>query len=437
MPASKLITCQEYGYISYDALGPARQREQVLRRLERLTDRIGIPIFRFYRERLQVRQYVGVVKAGGVTIQILPKIYEQDDENLGFLIFLLRYTRRLRLRQAELTDYEKLQGSFLEVWIRHFASELNRLLRTQPKHRYVEIEERTQFLRGKLLTERELAGTSTLTARHACRYEIFTGDHLLNQALKFCNGLLIGQAETPSTRALLEENAARFGEVSDRRVTVGDLNRVHLNRLDTEYEPLLGMCRLLLEGYSPGLEAGDVQQLAFVFDMNVLFEEFVTEFLRRHKDSIELGGGRKLSRVARQRVLGKLFGEFNMKVDLVLEDDAGARFLVDTKYKTLNPAEDHAGLSQADFYQMYAYGRAGARSYDRIFLLFPQTQPPVVKTFQQDEQQDKITLFVRQFDPRKIYDPSTGRLNTWVVAQDLSRALSSNLPAERPPDERA
>ena len=32
-----------------------------------------------------------------------------------------------------------------------------------------------------------------------------------------------------------------------------------------------------------------MEQLAFVFDMNTLFEEFVAEFLRRHKDKIEIG----------------------------------------------------------------------------------------------------------------------------------------------------
>lgn len=431
MPVSKLITCREYDYVSYNSLGPVRQREQVLRRLERLADRLSIPMFRFYRTELQVRQYVGVVKAGGVTLQVLPKIYDREDENLGFLIFLLRYTRRLRLKQSRLSDYDKLQGSFLEIWIRHFASELNRLLRTQPKHRYVEIEERTQFLRGKLLTERELAGTNTLTARHACRYEIFTPDHLLNQALKFCNNLLLRQAETPSTRALLEENAARLAEVSDRRVMSADLDRVHPNRLDTEYEPLLGMCRLLLEGYSPGMEAGEVEQLAFVFDMNVLFEEFVAEFLRRHKDGIELDGGRRLKRVARQQVLGKLFGEFNMEVDLVLEDSEGEKFLVDTKYKVLDFQQRHAGLSQADFYQMYAYGQAGDAHYDEVFLLFPMTEPPVDKTF---EQRGGITLYVRQFDPRRIYDPQSGRLDVGATVEELGRALARRQPAAQARD---
>lgn len=415
MVATKIIRRREYEYVSYELLG-----EDATRRLERARERLGVPVFRFYRTQAQAQQYVGIVRAGNVAVQILPKIYDREERNLGFLIFLLRYTRRLRLKQAGLTDYEKLRGSFLEIWIRHFASELNRLLRTQPKQRYVEVEERTGFLRGKLLTERELAGTGTLTARYACRYEVFTPNHLLNQVLKFCNGLLLGQAETPSTKTILEENAAWLADVLDRRVGPEELARVHLNRLDEEYAPLLGMCRLLVEGYAPGMETGEVEQLAFVFDMNTLFEEFVAEFLRRHRDRIELDGGRRLVKVGRQRILGKLFGEFDMKVDLVLEDDRGERCLLDTKYKVLDPDKDHAGLSQGDFYQMYAYGRAGRETYRDIFLLYPTTGALAEHNFDQDG----LTLRTRQFDPRAIYDPDTGRLNVDATIEELSRALS-------------
>ena len=41
--------------------------------------------------------------------------------------------------------------------------------------------------------------------------------------------------------------------------------------------------------------------------------------------------------------------------------------------KVLEPAKDHAGLSQADFYQVYAYARASKEKYREIFLLYPAT----------------------------------------------------------------
>ncbi|HLL17045.1 MAG TPA: hypothetical protein VK388_18435, partial [Pyrinomonadaceae bacterium] len=46
-------------------------------------------------------------------------------------------------------------------------------------------------------------------------------------------------------------------------------------------------------------------------------------------------------------------------------------FLLDAKYKRLNPRDAHLGVSTSDIYQMHAY----ARRYDcpRVLLLYPQT----------------------------------------------------------------
>ncbi len=412
---SNLLTLPEYGRLPY-----SRLVESGVRRLEKLTDDLGVPVFRFFRNHAQARQYVGALKVGNLTVQVLPKIYEEDIQNLGFLVSMLSYTRRLRLRQTGTADYEELDGSFLEVWIQHFAAELNRLLRRHVMHRYVEVEERTGFLRGKLLVERELAGAGTLYARYACRYEVFTPDHLLNRALKFCNGLLLKQTRVLANRSLLQENNALLTDVNPGIIRPDDLDRINLDRLNRHYEPILGLCRLLLDNRTLDLRAGRITQLAFVFDMNKLFEEFVAEFLKRHVGKIKLGEHRRLVKVSYQHRLGRLFGEFNMDADLVLTDDAGDSFVVDTKYKTLDEKESHGGLSQADFYQMYAYGSAGKRPYDDIVLLYPTT-----KKIQRDFRQGKLRLHVRQVDPHIIYDGKTGNLNEAVVTQELSQALSS------------
>ena len=107
-----------------------------------------------------------------------------------------------------------------------------------------------------------------------------------------------------------------------------------------------------------------------------------------------------------------------MDVDLVLTDEDNCNVLVDTKYKALNSQEKHMGLSQADFYQMYAYSSAGRRLYDEVILLYPTTDT-VRHTFHHPS----LQLHVRQFDPRTICDPERGCLNKEAVVSQLSRAL--------------
>jgi 5-methylcytosine-specific restriction endonuclease McrBC regulatory subunit McrC len=121
-----------------------------------------------------------------------------------------------------------------------------------------------------------------------------------------------------------------------------------------------------------------------------------------------------------QHNLGRLFGEFKMQADLILTDDTGTRFLVDTKYKVLGAASRQDGLAQADFYQMYAYGNAGDRSYDEIVMLYPTTE-----TVEGVFEHDSLRLYVRQFDPRAIFDPLQKHLDETAAIEQLSLALQT------------
>ncbi len=408
-----LIRLKEYEDLPYAVLG-----EEGTRGLQRATEALKAPVFRFFLDHAQAQQYVGVIKAGRHTVQVLPKIHDDEGADLGYLLSLLGYARKLQIRPGDVAEFDKLGGSFLEVWIRYFAGELNRLLRRQYGHRYVEVEERASFLRGKLLVERELAGAAALSARYACRYEVFTPDHLLNQVLKFCNGLLLKQTRLASTQRLLRENDVMLADVAQKAIRAEDVDRIHLDRLNRGYEPILDLCRLLLKNSTLDLRAGRIAQLAFVFDMNLLFEEFVAEFVGRHSDEIKLGGNR-LAWVKKQQPLGKLFEKFGMKVDLILKDDTHRMVLLDTKYKTLGVQKDQQGLSQDDFYQMYAYGSAGERPYEDIVLLYPTTD-----VVQQTFTHGRMKLHVRQFDPRVIYNSERGQPDEEAIVKELNEALS-------------
>lgn len=87
---------------------------------------------------------------------------------------------------------------------------------------------------------------------------------------------------------LLEENDALMSDVAYSPIRPSDLDRIQLDRLNRGYESVLDLCRLLLESSTLNLQTGRVAQFAFVFDMNRLFEEFVAEFLRRHKSRMKV-----------------------------------------------------------------------------------------------------------------------------------------------------
>jgi 5-methylcytosine-specific restriction enzyme subunit McrC len=408
-----LTTLREYQTLPYSALDGGEVAE-----LERITERLGIPAFRFYRSELKAQQYVGLVQTSQRAIQILPKIHGSKEANLSYLMLLLRYTRALTIHPVGTAQLREMRGSFFEVWIQYFAQSLNRLLRRQYRRDYVEVEKRTGYLKGKLLVEELRDGREAVTGRYPCRYEVFTPDHLLYQVIKFCNGLLRREARSYATQSLLRENASLLADVTDRIVRLSDLERIHLNRLNRAYEPLLDLCRLLLSQATLNVRAGHIAQLTFLFDMNRLFEAFVAAFLRRHMSRVTVNGVWPVVSVTPQYRLGKLFGTFNMSVDLVLEDEAGHRILLDTKYKMLDEQASQSGLAQSDFYQMYAYAKAGRERFDHVILLYP-TAERIEETYRADG----VNLYVRTFDPRSIHDVESGHVDVDNALQELTDAL--------------
>ncbi|WP_371103159.1 McrC family protein, partial [Streptomyces sp. PU_AKi4] len=118
------------------------------------------------------------------------------------------------------------------------------------------------------------------------------------------------------------------------------------SRLNARYHHALWLARAVLEDASPEHGPGGLRVEGFLFDMNKLFEDFVTVALRealrgsgyvaRFQDPLHLDEARTI----------------RMKPDLVLYGPGRAPCAVaDAKYK----AERPGGYPDADLYQMLAY----------------------------------------------------------------------------------
>ena len=65
---------------------------------------------------------------------------------------------------------------------------------------------------------------------------------------------------------------------------------------------------------------------------------------------------------------------FQLRPDFIIKHE-GQRFVVDAKWKLIDGAdfEGNHGLTQADFYQLFAYGQRYLRGRGRMALIYPQT----------------------------------------------------------------
>jgi len=123
------------------------------------------------------------------------------------------------------------------------------------------------------------------------------------------------------------------------------------------YHTALEIARLLVLNYSPDLRGGKHHLLAILFDMNLLFEEYVYKQLKR-LESDQLTVKRQQQKPFWQRR--------KIQPDILLTTQSGENIVLDTKWKVLKTVSP----SMEDLKQMYVYNQYFDAKHS--VLLYPQ-----------------------------------------------------------------
>lgn len=160
--------------------------------------------------------------------------------------------------------------------------------------------------------------------------------------------------------------------------TISEIDLIQITRLNQRFEPLLNLAKLFLSNNSLQLSVGNLTTFAFVLNMNKLFEAFVISFIQRHRSEIlptELQNCNLLPQAKGTNLYLALTHHnqavFYLKPDLVFQSNDVFPLILDAKYKQLKLNSQKGGVSEADFYQMYAYSHRYRCPY--VILLYPQT----------------------------------------------------------------
>ena len=376
---TNILTLFEYEWT--DALN-----DREIRLLSKLSRTGGIeilkPFIRQGKTYFQARQYVGILRLGQCTIQILPKFHRSSDrqqseqEATRNLLLMLDYAGHLGIREVNLASLNSAQDWF-EVLIYLFALNLKRQWLKGAARTYEPIDAVLPVLKGKWRLSAQMHRPEQ---KHlfAVTYDEFTEDNPLNQVFRYVVEKLWQLTRNSPNRQMLSELRYWMDGVALLPVVTPQMAQgIALTRLNQQYEPLLNLARLFLEGLGLELSASDQTAFAFVFDMNQLFEGFLTGFMERHRRDVlpESLQGCQLLPQGRNAAfyLARLHGKrvFKLKPDLVFRQGTHHPLLMDFKYKRLDPGDRKLGIAEADFYQMYAY--LNRFSAPQVTLMYPQT----------------------------------------------------------------
>lgn len=327
---------------------------------------------------VQVTSFVGVMRApNGYQIEVLPKVGKVGDAEHArkLLIDMLRCMYGFRHIQTDSAHLSATRMPLLEVFIREFLLAVQVVVKRGLRSDYVGMQDNLFAMRGKLLMSEHLRRNLTRADRFFTAHDQFLPDRPENRLIHTALHRAIQLTRSPDNQRLGQELRFVFAELPTSKVPHMDFQQVRLDRGMGYYEHALDWAKLILTDQSPLTGIGDVQAPSLLFPMEALFEAYVEKHVRK-----QLGSGFKLKAQASNQHLVHHKGQkwFRLKPDLLVHDAERNHLVLDTKWKLLDASKGTARekyqLSQADFYQLYAYGQQYLTGNGDVVLIFPKTE---------------------------------------------------------------
>ncbi|MCL1078808.1 restriction endonuclease [Parashewanella spongiae] len=359
-----------------------------------------------YKKQLAIKvlNFVGVLETPcGTRIEVLPKTSVSDDINdiiqsRKTLLKMLSAVHKIKLYQFEQTQLEILRRPLFETLIGQFLENVAHLVKRGIRSQYQRTHSETRFLKGRLLTHKQLLQRPGKQHFFHIEHDIFTADRAENRLVHSALAQVLNWSQSTFNQKLARELLFVFSEIPKSKNHTNDFRKWSSERSLSHYSPLKPWCELILSYQSPIAMSGKSSGLSFLFPMEVLFEKYVALELAKY-----LPKNLKLKEQAQSKSLLRHNGEdwFKLKPDMVIYEGKKIRAVLDTKWKLLNSSKNTAkhkyDLSQSDMYQMHAYGEKYLDGTGKLFLIYPKH-----KRFDEELQEftfkDNLTLNICPFD---------------------------------------
>lgn len=381
---SRTVSVREHAWLCTDpvtaTLDCAQVSESAFDYLCRLSERFSRGGARLLqvegRQRLKLDNFVGVIQTPcGTVLEIVPKHHAEGgrlSEARALLRKLLLALLDLPTREVGAASLQLFDAPLSEWVMGRFLQELDTLVSRGLCFEYQRVDEELPFLRGQLDLNRQLRQPPGREHRFHVRHEVYLPDRPENRLLKLALDRVRLSTQDAGHWRLAQELSLRLVEIPASRQVEPDLRAWGQDRLLAHYRPVRPWCELILGEHMPIALAGDFQGLSLLFPMEKLFEHYVARWLRR-----QLPLDAVLRTPARSQSLCRHDQQdfFQLLPDLFVTHQ-GRSWLLDTKWKLLD-AGDRAnkyGLSQSDFYQLYAYGQKYLTGEGRMALVYPATE---------------------------------------------------------------
>jgi 5-methylcytosine-specific restriction enzyme subunit McrC len=335
------------------------------------------------RRCLQAVNYVGAIGMGGhLQLEILPKIARASHEEKSRRLLARMIDEALDLPALESGTalLDEARVPLFEVLIVRFIRLVEQIVTRGLTHAYARVEESSPFLRGRLRVEPYFRKPPTRRHIFEIEHDLFLPDTPENRVIGECLVILSRLTRVHRTRQQIAELADALSHVPRSREPQRDMAAWGADACNAGYEAIKPWCKLILDGNSPLGSTGKYDTFSLLFPMEKLFERYVSAHIGR---TLNAGWKTDEQIASRHLVRHREKPWFRLKPDIAVYRTAGGKrqieTLLDVKWKQLDASKgdwkSKYHLSQADFYQLFAYGN---RYLDQVeadmLLIYPWTE---------------------------------------------------------------
>lgn len=346
--------------------------ESELQKLYSFNDRHNHKYFTGIRDGVKFKSYVGVIQIGGLTLEILPKADKQttsteEGHNLELstwhnaLLRMLAVTRHIKVESVSEASLKRKHHSILDLYFELFLNEVEILLHRGLIKKYRKTEGNLPVLKGRLNFNQNIQHNLIHQEHFYTHHQAYDQDHLINQILFRALTILNRITTSPFINDRLTRIRLDFPEVKQVNIKALHFDRLTEDRKAVHYREALKIARMIILNYSPDIKGGGEDLLALLFDMNMLWEEYIYRMILKSKtDDVEVGF-QNTKTFWQSKSVSK-----SIRPDLVIKKGEET-YIIDTKWKVIDSLKpDDDDLKQIFSYNLYW------KSYHSI-LLYPST----------------------------------------------------------------
>lgn len=354
----KHIQVFEYQKIRYDESGAFRKHH--FEDMVKFNELHQNKYFTIIHKGIRFGSYVGVIQIGGLTIEILPKVdnNESADKNLwqNVLLNMLKVCKKIQVESISETQLKKRYHSILEVYFELYLNEVERLVKKGLIKKYRKNQSNQNTLKGKLLFAQNIQQNLVHKEHFFCEHQVYDKNHLLHQIL-YKGLLVLKNFVNDSLKDKLNRLLFEFQDFENINIQKKHFDKIIIDRKNNDYQKAIDIAKIIILNYSPSLNYGNENLLTLLFDMNALWEEYIFRILHKHKtDEMEVSFQNS----------DKFWENKHIRPDIVLKTK-DQTFVIDTKWKIIevnNPSDN-------DLKQMFVYNLHWKA--EKTLLLYPKT----------------------------------------------------------------